>query len=315
MYAADGVWGLSADDFVKNAVKNIESSLDDDEKLSSRGQSVPWSSGYRPEIDVSPLLPPDGIQKYQQLIGTLRWMIELGRVDILHEVSTLSSFQDAPRQGHLDAVYKIFAYLKKHERSRMLFDSFEIIPKDNLFQEYDTWGDFYVDAEEPIPANALDPLGPPIRMTVFVDADHAGNLITRRSHTGILIFLINAPISWLSKQQTTVESSTFGSELNAMRIAVDMVQALRYKLRMMGLNVSIPADVYGDNKSVCTSVSTPESTLQKKHNAVCFHRVREAIAMKMIRVCWIDGNYNLADLFTKPLTADRRSRLLSQVLY
>jgi hypothetical protein len=315
--AADGMptWGLSADDFVKNAVKNVESSLDENDKLASRGQSVPWSTGYRPEIDVSPLLSSDGIQKYQQLIGTLRWMIELGRVDILHEVSKLSSYQAAPRQGHLDAIYKIFAYLKKHERSRMLFDSYEIIPKDNLFEEYDTWHDFYDEAEEPIPKNAPEPFGPPIRMSVFVDADHAGNLITRRSHTGILILLNNAPINWLSKQQTTVESSTFGSELNAMRIAVDMVQALRYKLRMMGLNISTPADFYGDNKSVCTSVSTPESTLQKKHNAVCYHRVRESIAMKMIRVCWIDGRFNLADLFTKPLTAERRSTLLSQILY
>lgn len=315
--AADGVltWGLSADDFVKNAVKNVETMLGEDKKLESRGQSVPWTSGYRPEIDVSPLLQPDEIQRYQHLIGTLRWMTELGRIDILHEVAKLSTFQAAPRQGHLDAAYKIFAYLKKHQRSRMLFDSFEVVPDSNLFSEYETWGDFYFEAEEAIPPNAPPPLGPPIRMSVFVDADHAGNLITRRSHTGILIYLNNAPVSWLSKQQTTVESSTFGSELNAMRIAVDMVQALRYKLRMMGLNVTIPADVYGDNNSVCTSVSTPESTLQKKHNAVCYHRVREAIAMKMIRVCWIDGKYNLADLFTKPLTADRRSALLSQVLY
>ncbi len=67
-------------------------------------------------------------------------------------------------------------------------------------------------------------------MNVFVDADHAGNKFTRCSHTGILIYLNSAPIVWYSKAKNTVESSTFGSEFVAMHIAVDMIEALRYKL-------------------------------------------------------------------------------------
>ena len=66
-----------------------------------------------------------------------------------------------------------------------------------------------------------------------MDADHAGCQVTRRSQTGILIYVNRAPILWFSTRQNTMETSTFGSEFVAARIAVEMVEGLRYKLRMM----------------------------------------------------------------------------------
>ena len=107
-----------------------------------------------------------------------------------------------------------------------------------------------------------------MKVSCFVDADHAGCRITRRSHTGILIFCNRSPILWFSKRQTTVESSTFGSEIVAMRIAVEMIEGLRHKLRMMGVPVDGPADVFCDNESVVKNTSRPESPLKKKHQAV-----------------------------------------------
>ena len=79
-------------------------------------------------------------------------------------------------------------------------------------------------------------------MTAFCDANHAGNLVTRRSHTGILIYLNQAPITWYFKAQKTVETSTFGSEFVALRIAVELIEALRYKLRMMGVPLDGPTN-------------------------------------------------------------------------
>jgi hypothetical protein len=81
--------------------------------------------------------------------------------------------------------------------------------------------DFYPDAEETLPLNAPSPRGLPIQINAFVDADHAGNLVTRRSHTGILIFLNLGLINWFSKRQNTVESSTFSSEFVALRIEIE----------------------------------------------------------------------------------------------
>jgi hypothetical protein len=97
----------------------------------------------------------------------------------------------------------------------------------------------------------------------FVDADHAGDKVTRRSHTGIILFCNRAPIVWYSKQQNTVETSTFGSQFIAARIAVELIESLRYKLRMFGVPIDGPANVYCDNDSVCNNATKPETTLKR----------------------------------------------------
>jgi hypothetical protein len=159
------------------------------------------------------------------------------------------------------------------------------------------------------------PLGAAMDITCFVDANHAGNVVTRRSHTGILIFIQNAPIIWFSKKQNTVESSSFGSEFVALRAARDMIVALRYKLRMFGIPVNGPASVLCDNQGVVKNASSPESTLSKRHNAINYHSVREAVAARIMRVGKEDGETNLADVFTKVLGRIRRYQLFSKITY
>ena len=269
---------------------------------------------YKPELDCSQPLEPAMITRYQELIGTLRWATELGRIDILHEVSKLSSYNASPRKGHLEAVYRIFAYLKKKENSSIIFDATEPEIRESEFTECD-WQDFYPEAEEKLPPTMPMLRGPDVTITCYVDADHAENLLTRRSHTGIVIFLNSAPISWYSKRQNTVESSTFGSEFNALRIAVDQIEALRYKLRMVGVRVERPTNVYCDNKTVVTNPSLPESTLNKKHNAICYHRVREASAAGWVRIAWVQSDYNIADLFTKVISQEARKRHLEVLTF
>jgi hypothetical protein len=159
----------------------------------------------------------------------------------------------------------------------MVFDETRVEISDDKIQVHD-WQNFYHDAAEKIPPNAPESRGNPVQMNCFVDSDHAGNRVTRRSHTGVLIFLNRAPIIWFSKAQNTVETSTFGSEFVAMRIATEIIETLRYKLRMFGIPLEGTANVFCDNQSVVTTVSVPESTLKKKHNSIAYHRVREAVA-------------------------------------
>ena len=275
--------------------------------------NTPMDKNYRPELDTSEELDSDGITQFQQLIGILRWSVELGRIDIYHEVSILSSYNVSPRLGHLEALYRIFAYLKKQPKIRLILDDLRLENDLSLFNDGQDWKEYYPEAEEAIPPNMPEALGNAVDITCFVDASHAGNVVTRRSHTGILIYLNNAPIFWYSKRQNTVETSSFGSELVALRIAVDMIQALRYKLRMMGVPLYGPAYVYCDNKSVVTNTTVPVSTLNKKHNSVCYHRVREAVACGMILIAWIDTHENYADLFTKVLTYDVRKEFIQAI--
>jgi hypothetical protein len=75
------------------------------------------------------------------------------------------------------------------------------------------------------------------------DSDHVKCKATRRSHTGVILFVNKAPILWCSKQQNMVETSTFGSEFCAMKTAIDMIEGLWYKLRMMGIPMLGPTSV------------------------------------------------------------------------
>jgi hypothetical protein len=200
-------------------------------------------SGYRPELDVTSELNLSGMRYYQELIGVLRWAVEIGRIDILLEVSLLSSHLALPREGHLQQVYHMFAYLKNNIKRTIAFDPTHPRIDESRFVQCD-WHDFYRGAKEPVPGDAPEPRGNVVTTHCFVDADHAGNRITRRSQTGILIFVNRAPTIWYSKGQTTVETSTFGSEFVAMRIAVELTEALRYKLRMFGIPILGPTNVF-----------------------------------------------------------------------
>ncbi len=82
-------------------------------------------------------------------------------------------------------------------------------------------------AAEAIPTNMPQPRGKEVSMSCFVDAGNAGCRETRRSHSGIIIFANRAPTLWFSKRQNTVEASTYGSELLAMRIAIELIEGLR----------------------------------------------------------------------------------------
>ena len=247
-------------------------------------------------------------------MGVLRWCIELGRVDIAIEVGMLSRFQAAPREGHLEQLFHIFAYLKRYNRSAMVFDHTQ--PEfEGLQQVKVDWEEFYPGAREVIPKNRPKERGMAVTMTTFVDADHAGCRMTRRSHSGILIFVNRAPILWYSKRQATVEASTFGSESIALRQAIEMIEGLRYKLRMMGVPIDGATQIFCDNDSVVKSSTRPESTLKKKHAAVNYHRIREAQAGGYVTISWIDGNENLADALTKVLTGKKRHYLFSRILW
>ena len=97
--------------------------------------------------------------------------------------------------------------------------------------------------KEAIPGDMPKPRGNSMLPYCFVDANHAGNTVTQRSQTGILLFYNRLPIIWHSKRQNTVETSTFGSEITAMKNAVELIEALRYKLQMFSVPMEVPTNI------------------------------------------------------------------------
>ena len=321
-------WGISCEQYVRDSIKNVkarllESQLEFNKKLSSMEYSPqnPFSNvKYRPELEVSRLCRDEEVNFYQNLIGILRWTVELGRIDIHHEVALLSQYLATPRVGHLEQALHIFKYLDVHKSNFISFDPtrLELEESNNLNEtsnfKMKEMKEFYPDAEEDLPMNAPEPRGEAVQFNVFVDSDHAGNLVTRRSHTGILVFLNMAPIYWYSKRQNTVESSTFSSEFVALKTAVEIIISLRYKLRMMGVPIDDASRIFCDNEAVFKNSSIASSTLKRKHNSIAYHRVRESVAAGIVEIHKEDGNSNLADILTKPLNAVKRKYLRERIM-
>ena len=118
-------WSFSSSQYVQAAVENVKKYIKAKELALPKRQSAPITRDYRPELDVTPELPTSEAAYFQSLIGILRWIVELGRVDITTEVSLLASCMALPRRGHLDQVYNIFGYLKSKHNTEMVFDPSE----------------------------------------------------------------------------------------------------------------------------------------------------------------------------------------------
>ncbi len=169
--------------------------------------------------------------------------------------------------------------------------------------------------EEAIPPDMPPPLGKDVDLRMMVDSDNGGDKRNRCSCTEFIIFCNLALVIWLSKQQATIGTSVFGDEFVAMKHGIKTLRGLRYKIRMMGVPLSGPTYIYGDNKSQVTNSSRPETTLKTKCNSVCYHAIRESVAMGETLLMHIRTGDNLADFLTKTTSGAKRRKLVSGVIY
>jgi hypothetical protein len=205
----------------------------------------------------------------------------------------------------------MFAYLALHQNSRVVFDPTYPSVDMGAFIQTD-WKSMYGDVKEMIPV----PCGKEADLRLFVDSDHAGEQFTRRSRTGYVIYLNMAPIVWFSKRQPTVESSVFGAEFVAMKNDIETCGGLHYKLRMIGVTLSGPTFVYGDNMSVVHNTQRPESVLKKKSNSLCYHMVRESAVMGESIIGHVPSVDNPADICTKVVAGgQKRNHLICLLLH
>ena len=169
-------WSMSSVKYVQEAVRNIEDYIERNlvgRKL-NKNPTYSWPSNYTTEDDESPELPPMLASYYQHLISVLHWIVELGRVDLVTEVSLLASQMAMPRRGHLDAALHIIAHLKSQSNAQMVFDPMYPDIYHHEFKKQD-WAHFYRDVNEAIPTNAPEPRGKDVDLRLMVDSDHAGD--------------------------------------------------------------------------------------------------------------------------------------------
>ena len=268
-------------------------------KEKPRKSRPPLEGGDHPELDTSELCDEHQTKQFQTLIGQLQWLISLGRFDIAVHVMSLSRFRAQPRKGHLDRAKRIVGYLLFLPDGAIRFRIGEPDFSSLKDQEYDWTRTVYSGACEQIPHDIPKPLGKHVQTTHYVDANLHHDLATGKVVTAVLHFLNQTPIDAYTKRQSTVETATYGSEFVAARTAVDQIIDIRTTLRYLGVPIRDKSYMFGDNKSVVTSSTIPNSTISKRHHLASYHRVREAIAAKFISFHWKDGKSNPADILSK----------------
>ena len=254
-------------------------------------------------------------KQFQTLIGQLQWLISLGRFDIAVHVMSLSRFRAQPRKGHLDRAKRIVGYLLFLPDGAIRFRTGEPDFSSLKDQEYDWTRSVYSGACEQIPHDIPKPLGKHVQTTHYVDANLHHDLATGKAVTAALHFLNQTPIDAYTKRQSTVETATYGSEFVAARTAVDQIIDIRTTLRYLGVPIRGKSYMFGDNRSVVTSSTIPNSTISKRHYLASYHQVREAIAAKYISFHRKDGKSNPADILSKHLEFATVWPMLKPILF
>ena len=165
--------------------------------------------------------------------------------------------------------------------------------------EYELTRTVYGNVKEEIPKDIPKPLGKRVITTTFLDTNLLHDIVKGKSVTAVLHFVNTTPTDWFSKRQATVETATYGSEFVAAKTAIEQKMGLRNTLRYLGVPIMNKAYMFGDKKSVVTSLTIPQSIINKRHIMLSYHRVREAISAKIIEFHWCSSGQNRSDILSK----------------
>ena len=172
---------MHAYDYVVESCKMVQKWSENDGRKFKNNCDDAMNVNYRLEIDISEELGDELATQYQQMIGILRWSIELRHIDIITEVSFLSLVNISPREGHLEAAYRVFEYLYSHKTGGcVVFDEDMPKVKEEQFKEVNQ-KHIYGDVTEDIPCNMPEPRENLVIILMFTDAAFSGDLVTRRS--------------------------------------------------------------------------------------------------------------------------------------
>jgi hypothetical protein len=193
-------WEMSSRKYIKAAVENVQEHMETNfggHKLAKKA-TMPLRLGYKAELDDTPELDAEKANFYQSQIGILLWYVELGRIDIITQVSMLSSILCLVREGHLEAMFHVFAYPAFHHNMRVVFNPMYPDIDMGAFNTVN-WKPMYGDVKEVLPLNAPPPRGKEIDLRLYVDSDHADEKFMQGSRTGLVIYWNMALLVWYFK--------------------------------------------------------------------------------------------------------------------
>jgi len=235
---------------------------------------------------------------YKAGIGCLLWLVAGTRMDIAYSVQTCARYSVNPGPLHWEAVLRIMRYLlgtagygilyRRTVSNGGVLDNNWVIER-NLVSHPDVKFSTICDS---------------LNLYAYVDADHGRDIDTRRSVTAYVFYLGGSPVSWKSKLQQCVATSSMQSEYMALCAACLQSLWLITILRGLGYSRLAPITLLEDNQS-CIEYSKNNTSHDKtKHIEIKYHLVREQIQQENIHVIKVPTKENVADLLTKPLYSD-----------
>jgi hypothetical protein len=208
---------------------------------------------------------PEG-HRYLELIGSLQFLSCTTRPDISQAVGVLSRFRGQPTTAHWNGAIRVLKYLINTKDMGIVYGN-----------------------------------GATKGLECYVDADFAGDLDSRKSTTGFVFLLNGSAISWGSKKQTSVATSTVEAEYIAAATAIKEAMWMGRMLEELGMSVG-PITLYCDNQGCISNLKNHLVSKYTKHISVSYHYAREHVAWGHINPVYISTTENMADMFTKPLS-------------
>ncbi|GJT85063.1 putative ribonuclease H-like domain-containing protein [Tanacetum coccineum] len=262
----DGIF-ISQDKYVKDMLTKFDME-------SVRTATTPYEAAKTKLKDETD--PPVNVHLYRSMIGSLMYLTA-SRPDIMFAVSACSRHQVTPLTSHLNAVKKIFKYLKGQPKLGLWY------PKDSPFQ-----------------------------LEAYSDSDYAGSHGDRKSTTGGCQFLGRRLISWQCKKQTIVATSSTEAEYVAAASCCAQVLWIQNQLLDYGFNF-MNTKIFIDNQSTICIVKNPVFHQRTKHIEIRHHFIRDANEKNLIQVLKIHTDENVADLLTKAFDGPRFEYLVVHI--
>ena len=153
-----------------------------------------------------------------------------------------------------------------------------------------------------------------LALNIMLDSNHDHDKVAGRSIAGLISFVGRTPVNWSAKRQGAVQTATFGAEFIALKKAVEEAVTLRYYMKSMGVAVTKPTVIYGDNLSSITNATLPGSALKNKYLPLSYHFCREHFSAGIVDIRKIDGKDNYADAMTKALASPTFHGLMKEIM-
>lgn len=203
----------------------------------------------------------------RQLIGSLMYLTVVTRPDLAYIVATLSKFLQSPTNEHWNAGKRALRYLAGTTDFGITYGC----DKSN-------------------------------ELVAYSDADWANCADTRRSVSGVVLLLNGGPVTWFSRKQGVVATSTTDAEYVAVHDAGKEIVWIRRLLKEIGCNQNEPTTLFCDSAAAEKLIANPILHRRTKHIDVKFHYIRELVKSGIIEIKHISSSRQLADIFTKPQT-------------